>query len=127
MSAEEFWEGESWLAKSYREAHRIRMETEMRTRDRDAWNLGQYIRYALVSVGITVNGFAPKNHHLTPYPEVPFFEKYEENKREENKKKAQDNQQTLAMALFQAFTEKMNKGIQKRLDKEKNGEKHTVT
>lgn len=126
MTAEQFWDGEGWLVKSYREAHRIRMETDLRVRDRDAWNLGNYIRHALVSVGITVNGFAPKNHRLSPYPERPFVEKYDaekaEGEKEEARKKAQENQQTLAKAMFQAFAEKMNRGIRDRLEKEKNGE-----
>ena len=45
----------------------------------------------------------------------------EERKREENEKKQQENQQQLALAMFQAFTEKMNKGIRNRLEQEKSG------
>ena len=123
MSAEEYWDGDSWLVKSYREAYRIRIENEDRMADRNAWRLGEYIRHALVSVPITVNGFAPRGHRLQEYPEKPMTERYEEQKREENKKKQQENQQALAEAMFQAFVEKMNKGIVKRLEKEKTEKK----
>lgn len=119
MSAEEFWDGEPWLVKAYRKAYRLRIENEEKTADRNAWRIGQYIRNALVSVPITVNGFAPKGHTMHTYPEKPFTMQAEEQKREETKKKQEENKQILAQAMFQAFTEKMNKGIRKRLEKEK--------
>lgn len=127
MRSEEFWDGDSWLVKSYREAYRIRAERDIRDRDRDAWNLGNYIRFALCSVGITVNGWAPKGARLKPYPEQPFTEKAEIEKQTVDKKKKEENGQQLALAMFQAFTDKMNAGILKRLEKEKNGGKDGST
>ena len=55
------------------------------------------------------------------YPEKPMTMIAEERKREENEKKQQENQQQLALAMFQALTEKMNKGIRERLEREKSG------
>lgn len=121
MSAEEYWDGEPWLARSYREAYRIRMENQNRIADRDAWRMGEYIRYALSSVPIAVNGFVPKGHTMRDYPEKPLTVQAEERERKENKKKQQENQQQLALAMFQAFTEKINKGIRERLEQEKSG------
>ena len=121
MSAEEFWDGEPWLARSYREAYRIRMENQARIADRDAWWTGEYIRRALMSIPITVNGFAPKGYSLHDYPEKPMGALAEERKREEEEKNKQENQQQLALAMFQAFTEKINNGIRKRLEQEKSG------
>lgn len=121
MSAEEYWDGEPWLARSYREAYRIRMENQNRIADRDAWRMGEYIRNALASVPIVVNGFVPKGHTMHDYPEKPMMMQAEERKLEENEKKKQENQQQLAQAMFQAFTEKINKGIRKRLEQEKSG------
>lgn len=118
MSPEEYWDGEPWLARSYREAYRIRMENQERIADRNAWQIGEYIRRAVASVPVTVNGFAPKGRKLSEYPEKPMLAIAEEQKREENKKKQQENQQLLAQAMFQAFTEKINKGIRKRLEQE---------
>lgn len=119
MTAEEFWDGDPWLVKAYRKAYRIRVENEERMADRNAWRVGQYIRFALVSVPITVNGFAPKGHHLQNYPEKPMTMEAEEQKKEEVKKKQEASKQEMAQALFHAFTEKMNKNIRKRLEKEK--------
>lgn len=119
MSAEEFWDGEPWLAKAYRKAYRIRLENEEKIADRNAWRIGQYIRFALVSIPITVNGFAPKGHHLQSYPEKPMTMAAEEQKKEEVKKKQEANKQEMAQALFHAFTEKMNRNIRKRLESEK--------
>lgn len=122
MSAAEYWDGEPWLARSYREAYRIRMENQSRMSDREAWHLGEYIRQAIASVPIVVNGFVPKNHHMHEYPEKPLLEIYEETKREEEVRKQEDNKQQVALAVFQTFVNKMNEGILKRLDAEKKAE-----
>lgn len=121
MSAEEYWDGEPWLVRSYREAYRIKMDNQDRIADRDAWRIGEYIRHAIASVPIVVNGFVPKGHRMHDYPEKPWAMIAEEQKRIENEKKKQENQQQMALAMFQAFTEKLNKGIQKRLEQEKSG------
>ena len=118
MSAEDYWDGEPWLVKSYREAFRIRTENEARTEDVNAWRIGEYIRQALASVPVTVNGWAPKGYKMHEYPEKPMTAMAEEQKREENRKTQEENKQKLAQAMFHAFAEKMNKGIRKRLEQE---------
>lgn len=87
--------------------------------DRNAWRVGEYIRHALISVPVTVNGWAPKGSHLQNYPEKPMSMIAEEQKQEKVKKKQEEKKQEMAQALFHAFTEKMNKNIRKRLEKEK--------
>lgn len=121
MPAEEYWDGDPWLVRAYREAYRIRMENETRIADRNAWRMGEYIRHAMTSIPIVVNGFAPKNHHMHEYPELPMLQMAEEQQKADVQKQKQDNQQMLAQAMFQAFTEKLNKGIRKRLEQEKSG------
>lgn len=118
MSAEEFWDGEPWLAKAYRKAYQIRIENENRIADRDAWRIGQYIRYAIVSTPAVVNGFVPKGHQMQEYPEKPMTVTAEEQKQEEVRKKQEDNKQAMAQAMFHAFAEKMNKNIRRRLERE---------
>lgn len=119
MSPEEYWDGDSWLVRGYRKAYSIRIENENRIADRNAWRMGEYIRHAITSVPIVVNGFVPKGHHMHDYPELPMLQQAEEQKKAETQKKQQENQQMLAQAMFQAFTEKINKGIRKRLESEK--------
>lgn len=118
MSPEEFWDGEPWLVKAYRKAYRTRIDIEEKAADRNAWRMGEYIRRALVSIPITVNGFAPKGHHMQSYPEKPMMMIAEEQKREANRKKQEENKQEMAQALFHVFTERMNKNIRKRLEQE---------
>lgn len=122
MPAEAYWDGESWLVKSYREAYRLRMENEERISDRNEWRMGEYIRRALISVPIIVNGFMPKGAKLHDYPERPVLEEYDLQRQAEEKQNEQkareEKEQKLALAMFQAFAEKMNKGIRKRLDAE---------
>lgn len=119
MSAEEFWDGEPWLVKAYRKAYRIRVENEAKASDLNAWRIGQYIRSALASTPIVVNGFAPKGHTMQPYPEKPLTIQAEEQKQEEAKKKQEEDKQAMAQAVFHAFATKLNKNILKRLEAEK--------
>lgn len=118
MSAEEFWDGEPWLVKAYRKAYKIRIENEEKIADRNAWRIGEYIRHAIASVPVVVNGFAPKGHHMHSYPEKPMTMVAEERKQEENRKKQEEKKQQMAQAVFHAFTEKINKNIRKRLAQE---------
>lgn len=119
MPAEDYWDGDPWLVKAYRKAYGIRIENEVRMSDRASWRMGEYIRLALASMPVTVNGWAPKGAKLREYPEKPMLDQYEEQKREEVQKEQEDNKQAMAQAMFHAFAEKMNKNIRKRLEQEK--------
>lgn len=66
MTADEYWYGESWLAKSYYESDKLRQE---RT-NADAWLYGAYIRKAISStIG---NAFLAKGHQPEEYPQKPI-------------------------------------------------------
>lgn len=118
MTPEQYWDGESWLKVAYRRAYRIRNENEVRAQDRNQWMQGIYIRDALLSVPLLVNGFAPKGVSLTPYPDKPYIEKQDEEKKAEVRKRNEEDKMKLQMAMFQAMTEKFNKNLRKRLEKE---------
>ena len=94
------------------------MENQERIADRDAWLLGIYIRDALQSVGLLVNGFVPKGTKPQEYPKRPMLEKVQEEKTAEARRKKEENQMQLQMALFQAMAEKFNKNFQKRQEQE---------
>lgn len=114
MTPEQFWDGESWLKKAYRAAYRQRMRNEERIRDQQAWLNGVYIREAIQSVAILVNGFVPKGASQIPYPEIPKLEKAENEKKEADKKKREEKQSQLAMAMFQAMVSNINRGITRK-------------
>lgn len=120
MTPEQYWDGESELKKFYRKAYRQRMETEERIRDQQAWLTGIYIREALQSVAILVNGFVPKGAHAGDYPKLPKLEQAEREKKEANRKKREDNQTQLAMAMFQSLAASFNKGFNRRQEQKKN-------
>lgn len=118
MTPEQFWDGESWLKKSFREAYRIRMRNEERVRDQTAWLQGIYFRDALQSVAILVNGFVPRGAKAIDYPPKPRLEKAEEEKKEITRKEKEEQQTQLAMAMFQAMTANINRNIEKKKKKE---------
>lgn len=94
------------------------MENEERVCDRNAWLQGIYIRDALQSVGLLVNGFVPKGAKPQEYPKRPMLEKAQEEKTAEARQKKEENQMQLQMALFQAMAEKFNKNFQKRQEQD---------
>ena len=119
MTPEQYWDGESSLKPAYRKAYQLRIENEMRLADRNNWYIGQYIMAAIQAVPLIVPGInLKKGASLPDYPDKPFLEKLEEQKKEEVRKQKQEDQSKLAMAMFQAMTAKFNKNIQARLDRQ---------
>lgn len=119
MTPEQYWDGEYGLKKAYREAYRMRMENEQRMADRNNWYMGQYLIRVLQCVPLLVGGLNVKQGtELPDYPDKPFFEKYEAEKEQEVRKKHEEDQSQLAMAMFQAMAAKMNKNIERRLEQQ---------
>ena len=115
MTPEQYWDGESGLKKAYREAYRIRMDTEQKLADRNNWYMGQYIICALQAVPLLVGGFNVKpSTKLPEYPDKPFLEKYEAEKKEEVRKKQEEDQMKLAMAMFQSLVMHKNKRMEEK-------------
>lgn len=120
MSPEEYWDGESSLKSAYRKAYEIRMETEQKLMDRNNWYMAQYMIKVLQCVPLLVGGLNVKGSTQLPdFPEKPFFELMEAQKKEETRKKQKEDQTMLAMAMFQAGIEKFNRNLLKRQEEEK--------
>ena len=120
MTWDEFWDGEYGTKRAFRKAYRIRMENEQKLADRNNWYMGQYLISALQCVPLLVAGLNVKRTTKLPsYPEQPFLEKFEKQQKEEVRKRKEEDQSKMAMALFQAMTLKFNKNIERRLEKEK--------
>ena len=109
MTYEEFWEKESWLVKSYREAERIRREEK----NYFAWLSGIYTLQALqTGVPVMLTGIAKQIVKLPEFPNKPIdFEKASEEERERKKMEAN-------RAKMQAMVEQFNATF-KRKQKEK--------
>lgn len=106
------------MVKDYRRAFRIRLENErsqwMRIHDNAAWLNGVYLRHALNSTYLMVNGFVPHGVTAIDYPEKPFMEQEEERQKEEDKKKREEQQMMYAMAMMQAQVAQFNKNFLQR-------------
>lgn len=120
MTPEQYWDGESSLKPAYRKAYKLRLENEQRMADINHWYMGQYIMAAIQAVPLIVPGVNMKKGAKQPeYPDKPFLEKYEAQKKEAVRKKQEEDQSRLAMALFQAMATKFNQNIEKRLAKQR--------
>lgn len=114
MTPEQYWDGEVGLLSAYLKAFRMRMEHESQDRDIRAWLIGRYVREALSSVALLVNGFVPKNVQPAAYPAQPFSIQEETAAREEARRQAEDAKIKQSMALFQAAVVQFNKNFYKR-------------
>ena len=114
MTPEQYWDGESSLKQAFREAYRMRMENEQKLADRNNWYMGQYIMCVLQCVPLLVGGLNVKpSTQLPEYPDKPFLEKAEAEKRETDRKKHEEDQMKLAMAMFQSAVLQKNKQLEK--------------
>lgn len=114
MTPEQYWDGESSLKPAYLKAYRMRMENEQRLADRNNWLMGQYVMHALNCIPLLVAGFNVKpSTQLPEYPDKPFLEKAEEQKNEEVRKRNEEDQIKLTMALMQARFAKFNENFAK--------------
>lgn len=119
MSYEDYWEGEYGMKLACRKAFRIRMENEQRISDRNNWYMGQYMIRVLQCVPLLVGGLNVKESTRLPdYPEKPFMEQADEAKKEEVRKKKEEDQTRLAMAMLQAAFSKFNKNMEKKQKQE---------
>lgn len=68
MTAEQYWDGDPWLAKAFREANELRKgwDNEM------AWLQGMYIYQALCAASPLFRAFAKKGTKAQPYIEQPI-------------------------------------------------------
>ena len=114
MTPEQYWDGEGSLKRAFRKAYRLRVENEQRAADRNNWYMGQYIVKVLQCVPLLVGGLNVKQSTPLPdYPEKPFLELYEAEKKEKDRKQYEEDRTKLAMAMFQAGIAKFNKRFEK--------------
>ena len=115
MTYDQFWDGEVGMKTAYRKAYSERIEQEQRIADRNNWMMGQYIISVLNSVPLLVAGLNVKRGaNLPSYMEKPIYERLDAEKKEEDRKKHEEEQTKLAMAMFQAGIERFNRNLQKR-------------
>lgn len=115
MTYDEYWDGEFGTKRAARKAYQIRMKNEQMVADRLNWYMGQYIMSALNATPLLVAGFNVKNSTNTPeYIDKPILEKAEENQKEEIRKKNEEDQMMMAMAMMQTAFNQFNKRFERQ-------------
>lgn len=110
MSAEDYWNGDSTLARAYRKAY----ELKKKERNQELWLQGLYIYEALLNVSPVFHDFA-KHPKPLPYPKEP----YPLTQKEEEERKAREEK--LKMEKFKAITQAWAKRVNEKAEKEENG------
>ena len=115
MTYEEYWEGGFGTKRAARKAYAIRIRNEQMLADRQNWTMGQYIMAALQHTPLLVGGLNVKpSTKLPDYPDKPFLEAAEEQKKEEIRKQKEEDQIKLAMAMMHAAFNRFNKRFEQQ-------------
>lgn len=82
MSYEQYWEGDCWLPKYYREAYELKIRRE----NAQAWLTGRYVYDAMCAVSPILHAFAKQGTQAHPYLEKPYPATEQEAKEREIQK-----------------------------------------
>ncbi len=89
MSYDEFWYGDPWAAKFYREAYAIQIKRE----DEGRWMQGVYIYEALCDVSPILHAFSKPHTKPLPFRESPYLHDVKINNNASRKQKEQEEKQ----------------------------------
>ena len=106
MTYEQFWEGDPWLAKYYRQADELRVERK----NQELWLQGLYVYDALCDVAPILQAMAKKGTKAQPYPEQPYSitEKQRRREKEEKERKVAEK----GKRMMEMFVKQSNKHIE---------------
>lgn len=68
MTEGQYWDGDNWLPKAYREAEKMRQERF----NHEAWLQGMYIYDAIARLSPVLRAFGKKGTKAEPYVERPY-------------------------------------------------------
>ena len=103
MTPEQYWDGDSMLAKYYRKADEI----NRKRRNEDMWLQGMYIYEALCDVSPVFHAFAKRGTKPAPYPDHPYAITVAD--REEEKKFKERQEREKAKRYMMAKMASINK------------------
>ena len=99
MSFDEYWYGDPYLVKFYREAYKLKMRYD----DVFMWKQGMYIYEALCDVSPILHAFSKKGAKPLQYRTRPMSEESNENKTEKEKELEIKNEQLKAQIFFERW------------------------
>lgn len=105
MSYDEFWHGDAYMTRFYREAYKIKI----RQKDEELWMQGMYIYEALCKVSPILHAFSKKGAKPLPYSEKPYLSDVSSLKTEEEKEQEVKNAQLIARLHFEQWAKQMQK------------------
>lgn len=82
MTAEQFWDGDPYLVKYYRQADEIKIERK----NQELWLQGLYVYEAICDVAPILQAMAKKGTKARPYPEQPYAITEKQRRREAEEK-----------------------------------------
>lgn len=99
MSYDEFWYGDAYRAKFYREAYNI----QIKHKDEEFWIQGMYIYDALCKVSPILHAFSKSGTKPLPYPDKPYMSTIKGQISEEEKQKRIENERLVAQLHFEQW------------------------
>ena len=105
MSYDEFWYGDLYLTKFYRESHSI----QVKQKDEELWMQGMYIYEALCKVSPILHAFSKKGTKPLPFSEKPYLSNSLAIKTQEEKEQEEKNAQLIARLHFENWAREMKK------------------
>lgn len=97
MSYDEYWHGEAYRTKYYREAY----ELQIKHKDEEFWMQGMYIYDALCRVSPILHAFSKSGTKPLPYPEKPYMNNVKFEQTEEEKQQQIENERLIAQIHFE--------------------------
>lgn len=110
MSFDEYWYGEPYLAKFYREAYKLKMRYD----DVFMWKQGMYIYEALCDVSPILHAFSKKGAKPLQYRSQPMSEELREDRTEKEKEIEIKNEQLKAQIFFERWARATKKHFEKQ-------------
>lgn len=97
MSFEEFWHGDAYLVKFYRDAYKLKIRYD----DVFMWKQGMYIYEALCDVSPILHAFSKNGTKPLQYREKPMLEELDNHKTEKEKEQEIKNERLKARIFFE--------------------------
>lgn len=113
MSYDEYWYGEPYRAKFYRDAYEI----QMKHKDEEFWMQGMYIYDALCRVSPILHAFSKSGTKPLPYPKEPYLVEIDKANSEEEKKKKIENERLIAKIHFENWARETAKRFEENKNK----------
>ncbi len=110
MSYDEFWHGEAYRTRYYREMHKLKV----RQKDEEMWMQGMYIYEALCDVSPILHAFSKKGTKPLPYAEKPYMSSLPDIKTKAEKEQEKENARLTAILYFENWARETKKRFENK-------------